>query len=366
MGVKSVAAVFVVAAVGIGIVLNASFAKADYKVETVVDGLKVPWAVAWLPDGDMLVTERRGDLLRIKDGEVVAKIKGVPDVKAKSQGGLLDVVLHPDFASNQQVYLSYSAVSGKGSNTAIARAKLEGDELTNLEVLYKGKPDTSSGHHFGSRMAFDGNGHLYFSIGDRGKRDVNPQDKTRDGGKVYRLNLDGSIPGDNPFASTSLPAMYSLGHRNIQGMARHPETGVIWTHEHGPKGGDELNPIVAGANYGWPILSYGVNYSGTKFAKGTERDGFKSPAWYWVPSIAPSGMTFVTSDKYPEWQGHLLVGSLKFGQLWLCEIKNGSVINATPVVNNLGRVRDVREAPDGYVYVAIDGVGVRRILPQHE
>ncbi|MFN3239707.1 MAG: PQQ-dependent sugar dehydrogenase [Pseudomonadales bacterium] len=347
-----------------GIVLQVNHANASYQTETIVEDLNIPWAMAWLPNGDMLVTERRGEILRIKEGEIIARLTGVPEVRAKSQGGLLDLVLDPDFVNNHLIYLSYAdGESGSGSNTAIARARLDGDALKDLQVLYKAEPNTASGHHFGSRIAFDQHGHLYFSVGDRGDRNTNPQSKSRDGGKVYRIHRDGRVPEDNPFASSELPAMYSLGHRNIQGMASHPQTGAIWTHEHGPRGGDEVNLIQAGANYGWPILSYGVNYSGTSFAEGTERSGYESPVWYWDPSIAPSGMTFVTGDKYPEWRGHLLVGSLKFGQLVLCEVKGNKIINATPVLKNLGRVRDVRQAPDGYVYVAIDGVGIKRILP---
>jgi glucose/arabinose dehydrogenase len=364
MVLKKIALGLLALLVTAGIVFQVNNANASYQTESIVEDLDIPWAMAWLPNGDMLVTERRGEILRIREGKIVARLTGVPEVRAKSQGGLLDLVLDPEFASNRLIYLSYAdGASGSGSNTAIARARLDGNALKDLKVLYKATPNTGSGHHFGSRIAFDQSGHLYFSVGDRGDRNTNPQSMNRDGGKVYRIHLDGSIPNDNPFIGDGLPAMYTLGHRNIQGMTTHPETGAIWTHEHGPRGGDEVNLIESGANYGWPILSYGVNYSGTSFAEGTEREGFESPVWYWDPSIAPSGMAFVTSDKYPEWRGHLLVGSLKFGQLVLCEIRDNKIINATPVLKNLGRVRDVRQAPDGYVYVAIDSVGVKRILP---
>lgn len=342
---------------------SASASLADYEVERVVKKLKVPWAFTWLPDGDMLVTERRGKLLRISGGEVVATIGGLPDVRAKGQGGLLDVVLHPDFPNNQLVYLSYSYDANGRSNTAIARGRLEQDSLINFEVLYRGEPGTKGGNHFGSRMAFDKNGYLYFSIGDRGKRDVNPQSLELDGGKVYRIHDDGVIPVDNPYTGGKLPAMYSLGHRNIQGLIVHPETNRVWTNEHGPRGGDEVNLIKAGENYGWPKLSYGINYSGTKFAEGTERVGFESPKWYWDPSIAPSGMVVVTSDKYPELQGHLLIGSLRFGQVVLAEIEGQRISNATPVVSEMGRVRDVRQGPDGFIYFSTDSDGIYRILP---
>ncbi len=343
-----------------------STTQAQHEVETVAGNLKIPWAMVWLPNGDLLVSERRGEILRFRQGTLVAKLTGVPEVASNAQGGLLDLALHPDFENNQRLYLSYSDKSGAGgSNTAIARARLEDNALTNLEVIYKAAPNTRSGYHYGSRMAFDNDGYLFFSIGDRGKRDDNPQDKSRDGGKIYRLLDDGQVPPDNPFVDTTdaVTAMYSLGHRNPQGIALHPETGEIWAHEHGPRGGDEVNIIRPGLNYGWPILSYGINYSGTRFAKGTERKGYESPIWYWDPSIAPSGMTFVTSEKYPAWQGHLLVGALRNQALILCRLEGDRIVDVETVVADLGRVRDVRQAPDGYIYVAIDGLGVQRIKP---
>lgn len=332
---------------------------------TVVDGIRIPWGMVWLPDGDMLVSERGGTIYRVRDGGIVAEIAGVPDVHANGQGGLLDLELHPDFARNRWLYFSYSDRTGRGpgSNTAIARGRLEGDRLTDVEAIYKASPNTRRGAHYGSRLAFDDAGYLFFSVGDRGARDDNPQDLMRDGGKIYRIHDDGRIPADNPFADGGKPAVYSYGHRNPQGMAKHPATGRVWIHEHGPRGGDEINIIKPGANYGWPILSYGVNYSGTRFAEGTEREGYESPVHYWVPSIAPSGMTFVTSDRYPEWQGHLLVGSLKFARLELCRLEGSAVAGCEPVLENLGRVRNVREGPGGHVYVAVDGAGIIRVEP---
>jgi len=352
----------------IAILTQVNLAGARYELETVASDLDIPWAMVWLPDGDMLVSDRNGEILRFRNGEIIARLSGVPNVDRNAQGGLLDLALHPEFAVNQYLYMSYSDKSGdgKGSNTAIARARLVGNALTDFEVLYKGAPNTTSGYHFGSRMAFDKDGYLFFSIGDRGKRDVNPQDPERDGGKVYRLHDDGSVPKDNPFAGSTggaVPAMYSQGHRNPQGMAVNPLTGDVWTHEHGPRGGDEINIIKAGANYGWPILSYGINYSGTKFAEGTEREGYESPIWYWDPSIAPSGMTFVTGDKYPDWHGHLLVGALRDEKLVLCHVDGDRITKAETVLEGIGRVRDVRQGPDGYIYVAIDGLGVQRVQP---
>ncbi len=347
----------------------ASAALAKPQATTVAGDLDIPWAIVWLPDGDMLVSERRGDIQRFRNGALIARLSGVPEVDYNAQGGLLDLALHPEFPVNQLVYLTYSDVSGDGagSNTAVARGRLLGNALTDIEVIYKAEPNTRSGYHYGSRIAFDRDGYLFFSVGDRGKRDDNPQDSSRDGGKIYRLMDDGSVPPDNPFvgddSGDAIEAMYSLGHRNTQGMALNPRTGEIWTHEHGPRGGDEINIIKPGANYGWPILSYGINYSGTAFAEGTVREGYEPPAWYWDPSIAPSGMAFVTSDRYPEWQGHLLVGALASESLVLCRLKDNRIISVETVVDDLGRVRDVRQGPDGFIYVAIDDLGIQRIEP---
>ena len=340
---------------------------AAYRAIPHVTGIDAPWSMVWLPDGDMLVTEKSGEIHRARGRNLIGRVKGVPKVHNNGQGGLMEIALHPDFERNRVLYLTYSSPEGGGgSNTALMRAELRDGALAAQEVLYKAGPNTRRGQHYGSRIEFDKAGNLYFSIGDRRARGVNPQDLGRDGGKIYRLRDDGNIPADNPFVGRegAIEAVYSWGHRNPQGMARHPGTGRIWVHEHGPRGGDELNVLKAGANYGWPILSYGINYSGTKFAEGTSRPGFEDPAWYWVPSIAPSGMAFVTSDKYPDWQGGLLVGSLKFNYLVYCEIDGDTVKTATPVMERIGRVRDVRQAPDGFIYVAAEGLGIKRIEPR--
>ena len=339
----------------------------DYDAIDVVPDLKIPWGMVWLPDGDMLVSERSGSILRLRDGNVVGQIEGVPEVHINSQGGLMDLELHPNFEKNNWLYFSYSSREGEGngSNTAIARARLRDNSLEDYEMLYKATPNTRDGRHYGSRLEFDRDGYLFFSVGDRGNRDRNPQDLARDGGKVYRIHDDGRIPQNNPFRELVKSAVFSGGHRNPQGMAMHPGTGDIWIHEHGPRGGDEVNIVRAGQNYGWPILSHGINYDGTGFAQGKTRKGYQSPVWYWVPSIAPSGMTFVTSDLYPEWQDHLLVGSLKFGYLVLCKLEKNKVTHAMPVVRGIGRVRNVRQGPDGLIYVAIDGQGIKRIEPRN-
>ena len=236
----------------------------------------------------------------------------------------------------------------------------------NQEVLYKAAPNTRRGQHFGSRITFDKEGYIYFSVGDRGNRDINPQDITKDGGKIYRLHDDGKIPKDNPFVGkeNAKEAVYSFGHRNPQGMEINPFTGEIWTHEHGPQGGDEINIIIKGRNYGWPKASYGINYSGTKFTDKTTIAGMENPIHHWTPSIAPSGMAFVSSDKYPNWKGNLLVGSLKFQYISNCTLKNGKVIKEEKILEGLGRVRSIEQGNDGYLYAGIERLGIVRILPK--
>lgn len=340
----------------------------SFKVETVVDDLEIPWGMVFLPDGSMLITEQEGKLIHFKNG-IKSFVKNVPKVYYENQGGLLDIELHPNYAQNGWIYFSMSAnieKEGKGGNTTIMRAKLIDNKLVNQEVLYKAVPNTKKGQHFGSRLEFDRDGYLYFSIGDRGNRDENPQDIKRDGGKIYRINDDGSIPSSNPFYNTkdAKKAIYSYGHRNVQGMAVHPESGKIWTHEHGPKGGDEINIINAGKNYGWPKITYGINYSGTKITDNKSLPGMEQPLHYWVPSIAPSGMAFVTSNKYPIWKNNLLVGSLKFNYLNRVVIENNKVVKEEKLLENMGRIRNVRQAPDGFIYVAIEQFGIVRIVPE--
>ncbi|PCE64817.1 PQQ-dependent sugar dehydrogenase [Sediminicola luteus] len=336
------------------------------KPQLVVSDLEIPWGMAFLPDGGILITEKKGQLYRIK-GTKKTIIGNTPEVFFSGQGGLLDVALHPNFSENQFIYLTYASSEGggDGGHTALMRARLQGDQLTENQVLYKGTPNTEKGHHFGSRIAFDRDGYLYFTIGDRGNRDENPQNITRDGGKVYRLHDDGSIPSDNPFvnASGAKTAIYSYGHRNPQGMALHPKTGAIWTHEHGPKGGDEINIIKKGENYGWPVISYGINYDGTSFTDITEKEGMLQPLHYWVPSIAPSGLAIVSSDKYPDWQGDLLVGSLSFQYLEHLVMDGEKVVKREKLMEDIGRVRDVVQAPDGYIYVAVESKGIYRLDP---
>ena len=339
----------------------------DYGFELVTEGIEIPWGMDWLPNGDLLITNRAGNLHIVRDGVLVeTPITGLPDdIYAKGQGGLLDLRVHPDYSDNGWIYMSYSSSNGEGdgANTAIVRAKLDGTTLTDVERIYKGLPNTTAGVHYGGRIDFDNDGYLFFSIGDRGNRDVNPQDVTRDGGKIYRLMADGTIPADNPFVDEAgaKKAVYSYGHRNPQGMAMNPATGVIWAHEHGPRGGDEVNIIEAGKNYGWPVISYGINYNGTTLTEDTAMVGMEQPITYWDPSIAPSGMVFVTGDKYPHWKGHLLVGSLKFNYVELVKLNGDEVVSREKVLEGIGRVRNIKQAPDGTIYVGISAQGLFKV-----
>ncbi|WP_460218826.1 PQQ-dependent sugar dehydrogenase [Psychroserpens sp. MEBiC05023] len=337
----------------------------NHTYELVVSNLNNPWAFTFLPDHSILINEKSGHIIHFENGKKT-EINGVPKVYNRGQGGLLDIALHPDYTTNGWIYLTYASSEGpeKGGHTALMRAKLKNNTLVDKEVLYKAGPNTTKGQHFGSRIVFDDDGYLYFTIGERGNRDVNPQDITRDGGKVYRLHDDGSVPSDNPFVNSvnAKTAIYSYGHRNPQGMTIHPKTRAIWTHEHGPKGGDEINIIESGKNYGWPVITYGVNYIGTKITDKTTQSGMEQPLHYWTPSIAPSGMVFISSNKYKGWEGNLLVGSLKFQYLDNCYIKDGKVIKEERLLNGLGRVRSINQGPDGYIYVGIEHLGIVKLI----
>lgn len=339
-----------------------------FSAELLIDEMQIPWGMAHLPDGSILLTEKSGEITHFFNGKKTS-IANVPEVYKRGQGGLLDIKLHPNYATNGWIYISYSSSEGdeKGGNTALIRAKLKNNKLINSELLYKAGPNTTKGQHFGSRIEFDKDGYLFLSIGDRGARDENPQNIKRDGGKIYRFNDDGSIPKDNPFVGTTgaKTAIYSYGHRNPQGLVRHPETGEIWNHEHGPRGGDEINVIKAGANYGWPVITYGINYSGTEITDKTEMSGMEQPIHYWVPSIAPSGMAFVTTDNYgADWKGSLLVGSLAFQYLERLQLNGKKVVKREKLLGSIGRVRDVREGPDGLIYVAVEGKGIYKLVPK--
>ena len=343
--------------------------RARFRVEPLVGGLEHPWSLAFLPDGRMLVTERPGRLRLITaDGRLQPHpIGGLPAIAASGQGGLLDVVPHPDFARNRWIYFSYVEAGAGGSGTAVARGRLEGDALLATEVLFRLLPKSRTARHFGSRLVFDRAGHLFVTLGDRGDR-PRAQDLGDHAGSVIRLGDDGRIPSDNPFVRQpgTRPEIFSFGHRNIQGAALHPVTGRLWTHEHGPQGGDEINIPRAGVNHGWPIITYGVNYGiGTQIGEGTTKPGMGQPVYYWVPSIAPSGMAFYDGAAFPGWQGNLFVGSLKFRQLVRLEIDGERVVHEERLLEDaVGRIRDVRQGPDGLLYLlsdAADGQLVRLV-----
>lgn len=341
-------------------------AEHDYRVVTVAEGLVHPWSIAFLPGGDMLITERPGRLRVVRDGRLLPDpVAGVPEVFARGQGGLLDVVPHPDFATNRLLYLSYSKALGDDeSTTAVARGTLENDRLTGVEELFEA--DSRGRGHYGSRIVFDGEGHIFVSIGDRqappqGDLETHPaQDPSNHHGVVVRLHEDGSVPDDNPFVGQlgARPEIWTYGHRNIQGMAMHPETGDLWASEHGPQGGDELNLLLPGMNYGWPVVGYGVNYrSGAAIHEGTVREGMESPVHVWVPSIATSGLMVYTGDRFPRWRGDLFVGGLAGEQIARLGLDDGAVTREETLLRDRGRVRDIRQGPDGYIYVAIDHRG---------
>ncbi len=340
------------------------------RLDTVVKGLKVPWGIAFLPNGEMLITERSGELFRLTKNKVLQKIEGVPEVLAEGQGGLLDIALHPDFKTNAVVYLSYSipktSEEGVLSTTAVSRAVLKGNTLLQQKKIFEALPYSKTRHHYGSRLQFDAQKNLYITVGDRGNHDENPQSLERYPGKVHRIKEDGSIPADNPFVNKTgaVPSIYSFGHRNIQGMVINPETGVLWSNEHGPRGGDEINIIKKGENYGWPVISYGLNYNGTVLTKNSSLEGMEQPLLYWLPSIGPSGMAFVTGERYKSWKGHLLVGSLRFKYLNLCKVEGDKISGQEILLKNVGRLRDVRMGPDGYIYVSVENPGaIFRLVP---
>ena len=334
-----------------------------FRVTTVADGLEHPWGLAFLPNGDMLVTERPGRLRVIRNGRLDPEpIAGVPEVWARGQGGLLDVAVHPQFSSNRFVYLSYARPSGAGAGTAVVRGRLEGQRLMDVREIFVSNTVTTTGLHFGSRLAFDREGFLYVTAGDRGhspgaQENHNAQNLGQHAGSVLRLQDDGGVPKDNPFVGRAgaLPEIFSYGHRNPQALAFHPETGQLWSTEHGARGGDELNLIRAGRNYGWPIITHGVDYSGQPIGIGREREGLEQPIAFWVPSIATSGMAFYTGNRFPQWKGDLFVGGLAGEQVERITLRGTEVVNRETLLKDYGRrIRDVRNGPDGYIYLLID------------
>lgn len=330
------------------------------RVTEVAGGLEHPWGLAFLPDGDFLVSERDGALRRIdRSGRLGPPLRGVPRVAAQGQGGLLDVALHPDFAANGLVYLSYAEPGEGGQGTAAARGRLGGDGLSGVETIFRQTPQRRTTHHFGSRLVFAADGRLFITTGDRGDRDQ-AQNLANTLGKVIRVEADGAIPADNPFVRRpgARPEIWSYGHRNLQGAALHPTSGALWTHEHGAMGGDEINIARPGRNYGWPVITHGVDYSGAPIGEGKAKPGMEPPLHYWVPSIAPSGMAFYRGEAFPDWRGDLLVGSLKFGLLVRLRLDGERVVSEERLLDGLDqRIRDVRVGPDGLIYLLTDHAG---------
>lgn len=341
------------------------------RAEAVATGIDVPWSIAFLPDNSLLVTDRGGKLYKVKDKKK-QEITGVPQVLAQGQGGLLDVVLHPNFKDNQLIYFSYSKPKQSGNSTlattAVMRAKLEGTTLSGQKIVFEALPYAPTRHHYGSRLVFDKEGYLFVSVGERGNEKQNPQTLTNNMlGKIHRIKDDGTIPADNPFKDKSgkPTTLYTYGNRNPQGMAINPASGALWANEHGPRGGDEINIVTPGTNYGWPVTSYGINYDGKTITDKATAPGIQEPILYWLPSIAPSGMAFVTSDTYKPWKGAVLSGSLRFKYLNLTYLDGDKVVKEERLLKNIGRVRDVRQGPDGFIYVAVEepAAAVYKLVP---
>lgn len=328
-----------------------------FRVATVVEGLEFPWGIAFLPGGDILVTERPGRLRVIRGGELDPEpVAGVPEVWANGQGGLLDVALHPDFATNRLVYLSYSKPGPRGATTAVIRGTFDGKRLNGVEEIFEADAWTRNRVHFGSRLLFDGKGHLFISIGDRGVMKA-AQDLGNHQGTIVRLHDDGRVPADNPFVGRqgARPEIWAYGIRSPQGLTFHPETGALWETEHGPQGGDEINLILPGRNYGWPEITYGINYNNEPITDLTEKEGMEQPLHYWVPSIATSGIAIYAGDAFPGWKGDAFVGGLRGAQLARVSFQGTRSVSEETLLTELRqRIRDVRVGPEGYIYLLVD------------
>lgn len=344
----------------------------DYRLVTVAEGLEQPWSMAWLPNGDMLVTEKPGRLRIVRDGQLLPEaVPGVPEVFYTGQGGLFEVLPHPNFSENRWLYLSYAKTEGDTSVTALARGRFENDQLTNVVEIFI--PQAVGFGHYGGKIAFDNDGYLFLTLGERqaaarGDLTAHPaQDLSNHQGVIIRLNDDGSVPSDNPFVDQdgALPEIWSYGHRSPQGLAVHPVTGDLWESEHGPQGGDEINLIEPGNNYGWPVIGRGVNYgtTGSPIHGAIGQTGMESPTYFWVPSIATSGLMIYSGDKFPGWYGSIFSGSLAGEQLARLHMNDdySEVVVEETIVYGIGRIRDVRQGPNGYIYLAIsDGNGAGR------
>ncbi len=330
----------------------------NFKITPIASGLERPWALAFLPNGDMLVSERVGRLRIIRDGKLESEeISGLPEnMYVSGQGGMLDVILHPEFDENNLVYFSYAGSGKGGAGTEVARGILNGNKLENIETIFVAKPKTGGSNHYGSRLLFASDGTLFITTGDRYHRLVDAQDPSNHLGSIIRVHDDGSVPNDNPFVGKDnhQPEIYSFGHRNVQGIALHPVDQSVWSHEHGPRGGDEVNKLIAGANYGWPSITYGIDYSGEIISEFTHAPGMEQPVVYWDPSIAPCGMAFYTGDRFPEWKGNLFVGALAKKHLRRLVLKGDEITVQEVLLKDMARIRDVRNGPDGYLYILTD------------
>ncbi len=337
------------------------------KIDTLATGLQNPWGMEFLPDGRILIVERPGNLLIWGDGQLHGDpVSGLPEIWAHGQGGLLDVAMHPDYNENGWLYFAYASPGEGGGNTAIGRGKLHNNQIVEFEKIFQGQPYSSGGAHFGSRIVFDKNNYLFTTIGDRGVMN-DAQNLENHRGTVLRIKDDGSIPEDNPFVDEpgAMPEIWSYGHRNIQGMVIHPETGDLWTHEHGPRGGDEINVSIKGENYGWPLATHGINYNGTVITPDTTLPGMVDPILHWTPSIAPCGLDLVTSDKYPQWQGNLMVGALAGQHIHRVVIDGRQVVDTEKLLQGFARLRAIRQGPDGYLYVLTESPGLFfRMIPK--
>ncbi len=334
--------------------------QADFTIETIADGLEHPWSIAFMPDGNILVSERAGRLRLIEDGELrEAEIAGLPDLLPLQQGGLLGLALHPEFETNRQVYFAFAEGRRNANHTALARGTLNADAtaLDDVETLFRVNVEKDRGLHFGGRILFLDDGTLLLTLGDGGLYRQDAQNLGNHLGTIIRLNADGSVPFDNAFVSLSgaLPEIHSYGHRNVQGIAINPQTGTVWAHEHGARGGDEINRIEAGLNYGWPLITYGVNYNGTQISDSTHGEGLEQPIWYWDPSIAPSGLAFYTGEAFENWQGDAFVGGLVSRRLVRLEVEGDRIIATENLLEDFdARIRDVASGPDGYLYLLTD------------
>ncbi len=340
----------------------------DITVHEIVSGLEYPWGMAFIDENTILVTEREGALRIIRDGTVSEPISGLPDnVFVRGQGGMLDVALHPDYATNNLIYFSYAGEGEGGANTEVARATLNGNALENVEVIFRADPKTGGANHYGSRLLFLADGTLLITLGERYNYLDEAQSTANHHGTTIRINDDGTIPQDNPFIGQegAKSEIYTYGHRNAQGVIQHPETGAIWLHEHGPRGGDEVNILKPGANYGWPAITYGIDYSGLKISDKTHMPGMEQPVIHWTPSIAPCGMAYYNGDKFPNWQGNIFVGALAKTHLRRLVIDGDQVVEQEVLLDGFGRVRDVEAGPDGYLYILKDSFdgGLFRIEP---